>query len=55
MGNLSIVLDTVISDRGGTKALITIDVRFQVWRWDPSRPNDLEENLGAPDGAGSRD
>lgn len=55
MGNLSIVLETVISDRGGMKVLMMADVRLQVWRWDPSRPNDLEEDLGAIDGAGSRD
>ena len=55
MGNLSIVLETVISGRGGTKALMIADVRLHVRRWDPSRPNDLEEDLGAVDGAGSRD
>jgi hypothetical protein len=55
VGNLSIVLDTVISDRGGTKAPTVMDLRLQVWRWDPSRPNDLEEDLGSIDGAGSRD
>ena len=55
MGNLSIVLETVISDRGGTKVLMIADVRLQVWRWDPSRPNDLEEDLGPVDGAGSRE
>ena len=49
------VLETVISDRGGTKVFMIVDVRLQVWSWDPSRPNDLEEDLGAVDGTGSRD
>jgi hypothetical protein len=38
----------------GTEALTIADVRLQVGRRDSSRPDDLEEDLGTIDGAGSR-